>query len=268
MKNRLTRDAIPTPLDEIRVHIFNCQAIRLSEPAKWWHSENYSVPYWRLYWNSTPGAALIHNSSRIELTPDQVFLVIPNTITAKRCRHPLDHYFVHFVADPPYDRALPGIISFPVTPELTDAFQQLPELITAEPHRRKSGSTRILFLCYYALSKVPAEHIKEEYRDQRIERAIACMDANIAYPSDNTELAGISGMHPTAFIRLFKERIGMSPQAYYQIRRIEEACRLLHLTTMKMDDIAKKTGYYDRYHFSRIFKKIRGMTPTQFRRKL
>jgi AraC-like DNA-binding protein len=267
MNKRLPRNAIPTPLDEIRLRIFNCQAIRLSEPTKWWHSDNYAVPYWRLYWNKTAGAALIFDSRRVELLPDQIFLVIPNTITAKRCRHPLDHYFVHFVADPPYDRVRPGIISFPATPELTNTLRQLSDLVAVEPHRKKLLSVRILFLCYFALSKVPEELIHAGYRDQRALRAIACMDHNMAHPVGNAELAQTAGMHPTAFIRMFKKQIGMSPQSFYQIRRIEEACRLLHSTDHKLDDIATATGFYDRFHFSRVFKKIRGITPAQFRRK-
>ncbi len=266
MKTVLPHDAIPTPLDEIRVRILNCQAIRLAGPV-WWRSDNNRVPYWRLYWNKTAGAALIVNKRRIPLLPDKIYLVTPDTVTCNRRRCALDHYFIHFVADAPYDHVAPGVIDYPATPELTAAFAHLQELADAGQRQRQLQSTRMLFLCYHALSMLPDDFFRTDYQDQRVRQAIACMHQNIACPADTATLAHAAGMHPTAFIRLFKKSTGLAPHAFYQIRRVEEACRLLHSTDHKLDDIAAATGFYDRFHFSRVFSKIRGMTPAQFRRK-
>ncbi len=266
MKTALPYDAMPTPLDEIRVRILNCQAIRLSGPV-WWRSDNNRVPYWRLYWNQTAGAALIVNQRRISLLPEKIYLVTPDTVTGNRRRRELDHYFIHFVADAPYDHVAPGVIDYPATPEILAAFEHLAELPRAGPRQRQALSTRMLFLCYYALSMLPDNFFRTDDQDRRVRQAIACMHQNIACPADTAMLARAAGMHPTAFIRLFKKNTGLAPHAFYQIRRVEEACRLLHSTDQKLDDIAGATGFCDRFHLSRVFSKIRGMTPAQFRRK-
>lgn len=248
-----------------QVHILLCNR---KPRLTLWNSDNCAVPYWRLYWNRTTGATLIHKDLRISLRPNLLCLVSPNTTTSTRITQSVDHYYIHFVADPPFDAVAPGITQFPATPDVTDAFLALAQFREAEPRQKQILSPRVFFICYYALSKVAPETLGPGYRDQRIRTAIACMDASPALPVTNHTIARAVGMHPTAFIRLFKQCTGYSPRAFLQIRRIDRACRLLHFSRHSIDEIASATGFYDRFHFSRVFKKIRGTTPAVFRRQL
>lgn len=262
MKNRRP-DIRPTALiEEAHVHILCCRFMHLTE----WNCDNASVPYWRLYWNKTNGASIILKGRRIPLHPSQMYLVTPNAVTSNRLKHPVDHFFIHFAAEPPYDMVTEQIIQFPVTFELAESFQHLRGFSEAEAHRKQILSTRALFLCYYALSRIDPESLMISYRDRRIMTAINCMDGNMSHPASNETLARSVGMHPTAFIRLFKQCTGYAPQAYFQVKRIEQACRLLHFSDDSIDEIASVLGFYDRYHFSRMFKKIRGISPAKFRR--
>lgn len=248
-----------------QIHILLCnRKTRLTL----WNSDNCAVPYWRLYWNRTTGATLIHKDLRISLQPNLLCLVSPNTTTSTRITRAVDHFYMHFMADPPFDAVAPGITQFPATPDVTNAFLALARFREAEPRQKQILSPCVFFICYYALSKVAPETLGPGYRDQRIKTAIARMDANPDCPVANRTLAHTAGMHPTAFIRLFKQCTGYAPQAFLQIRRIERACRLLHFSRYSIDEIAAATGYYDRFHFSRVFKKIRGITPVKFRSQL
>jgi AraC-like DNA-binding protein len=69
-------------------------------------------------------------------------------------------------------------------------------------------------------------------------------------------------------MRLFRANAGMSPQLYSRIRRIEKACILLHYSDLDIKEIASETGFCDRFHFSRVFKKMRKVGPSEFRRRM
>ncbi len=67
------------------------------------------------------------------------------------------------------------------------------------------------------------------------------------------------------FARLFRETTGMPISALLQQIRIDEACKLLTGTDTRIDDVAGYCGFNDIQYFYRIFKKVTGMTPRQYR---
>ena len=67
---------------------------------------------------------------------------------------------------------------------------------------------------------------------------------------------------------LFKQETGVSPIRYTMERRLEKALILLGDSRLSMEEIAKKTGFADRYHFSKAFKSRYGQTPVQMRKTL
>jgi two-component system response regulator YesN len=64
----------------------------------------------------------------------------------------------------------------------------------------------------------------------------------------------------------FKEDLGENILEYIMRRRIEEACQLLKGPGISICDVAEKVGYPNVQYFNRIFKKISGTTPGQYRR--
>ena len=69
----------------------------------------------------------------------------------------------------------------------------------------------------------------------------------------------------TTLSKMFKHRFGVSPQEYLCNCRLEEAYRLIKLTTMQLSDIAVSCGYNDYVNFSKMFKKKYGVSPKRFR---
>ena len=51
-------------------------------------------------------------------------------------------------------------------------------------------------------------------------------------------------------------------------QRVERACVLLHATGNSIEQIAEATGFCDRYHFTRVFTRLRGVSPAAFRKTL
>jgi AraC-like DNA-binding protein/mannose-6-phosphate isomerase-like protein (cupin superfamily) len=67
--------------------------------------------------------------------------------------------------------------------------------------------------------------------------------------------------------RLFRQATGLSPQEYYQRRRIQRACSLLLARENTATKVAMELGYADAAHFSRLFSRHMGIGPKNYREK-
>ena len=76
-----------------------------------------------------------------------------------------------------------------------------------------------------------------------------------------TEIAAIAQISPYHFLRLFKQRMGMTPHQYILQRRIEQAQYLLQHSDLSIAQIATQTGFCDQSHLTRYFKRRVGITP-------
>lgn len=80
-------------------------------------------------------------------------------------------------------------------------------------------------------------------------------------------LAGLAGLSPSHFHRLFHHTIGETPKQYTQRLRLEQAAYQLKLLNTSILDIAINTGYQSHETFSRAFRRQFGITPKMYRRK-
>ncbi len=67
------------------------------------------------------------------------------------------------------------------------------------------------------------------------------------------------------FSALFRASTGYGPTDYYQRRRVHRACQLLLNPAPSVTEVAADLGFSDAPHFCRVFKRYKGMTPTQYR---
>lgn len=72
-------------------------------------------------------------------------------------------------------------------------------------------------------------------------------------------------LSPAYFSRVFREETGYPFSAYLNKTRIEESKRLLRNEHINLADIAGMVGYEDQSYFTKVFKKMTGMTPLKFR---
>ncbi|UOQ86781.1 helix-turn-helix transcriptional regulator [Gracilibacillus salinarum] len=72
-------------------------------------------------------------------------------------------------------------------------------------------------------------------------------------------------LHEQSISKLFKQTIGYRFTDYLNAVRISNAKQLLMETSIKINQITKKVGYTNHVHFWRIFKKMTGMSPNEFR---
>lgn len=67
------------------------------------------------------------------------------------------------------------------------------------------------------------------------------------------------------FCKLFKQCFGVNFSVYLNEYRIDRAKELLHTTRLNVREVSVACGYRDSNYFARVFKRITGMTPTEYR---
>ena len=82
------------------------------------------------------------------------------------------------------------------------------------------------------------------------------------------EFAISRSMSVSWFLRNFKQVAGMSPMHYILITRIKNAVSLLETTDYNVNEISTIVGYENPMYFSRLFKKQKGVSPTEYRKLL
>jgi AraC-like DNA-binding protein len=78
-------------------------------------------------------------------------------------------------------------------------------------------------------------------------------------------VAAQAGLSVDHFGRIFRAALQMSPMQYLQAVRIEHSRFLLHHTRLTIGEIANETGFRDPYYFSRVFHKVVGVSPREYR---
>lgn len=102
----------------------------------------------------------------------------------------------------------------------------------------------------------------------RLNRVIAFVDANISLDLCVPTLATVAGMSPYYFSRVFKQSTGLTPHRYVLQRRMEQAKQLLEKKSVSLLHVAHRVGFADQSQFTRVFHKMVGTTPSQYRKEL
>jgi AraC-like DNA-binding protein len=98
-------------------------------------------------------------------------------------------------------------------------------------------------------------------------RVFEHIDRDLARPIVLGELAVIAGLSSYHFARAFKQSVGLPPYRYVVRRRIAAAAELVKNTKNPLSAIAIDVGFSDQSHFTRLFVRHMGETPSAFRRR-
>lgn len=98
-----------------------------------------------------------------------------------------------------------------------------------------------------------------------LESAREAVDAHYARPLALRDLAARAGVHPVHLAREFRRRYGCSVGSYARKLRIQAACVKLANSEASIAEIALDAGFCDQAHFSRTFRLITGVSPSQYR---
>ena len=99
----------------------------------------------------------------------------------------------------------------------------------------------------------------------RLKRVTEYIEAHLDEDITLSALAEISGMGSHYFCELFKQSVHLSPYQYVVRRRVERAKGYLQDSHLRVIDAGVAAGFKNQSHFAKVFKRIVGATPSQFR---
>ncbi|NPV28643.1 MAG: AraC family transcriptional regulator [Firmicutes bacterium] len=108
-----------------------------------------------------------------------------------------------------------------------------------------------------------------EKQEKVINRVVGYIEQN--YQLQDLSLKKVARavyLSPTYLSRLFKKEKGMTLTDYINNIRVEKAKVLLRQNSQTIEDIARSVGFRDRSYFCRLFKKIVGISPTEYRSRI
>ena len=100
---------------------------------------------------------------------------------------------------------------------------------------------------------------------RKIEQSITYMLRHLDEPLQVATLAARANISPSHFFALFKRQIGCAPIDCFIRLRMQHACRLLDETELSVKEVAATLGYDDPFYFSRIFKSVNRVAPSEYR---
>jgi len=127
------------------------------------------------------------------------------------------------------------------------------------------GQFLVVCLRYWGKSDFPSQSLNPSSED--VVLAVRdYIDAHLTEHLGLARLAQRAGYAQSYFSTLFAKATGQHVTDYICGSRLEKACRLLAGTDAKIMEICCESGFKDLAHFNRTFKRVIGLTPSQYRR--
>lgn len=244
--------------------------------------ESGAGEYILIYCTKGEGWFVLNNEKYI--VPENHFFILPAEVShqyGSSENNPWYIYWVHFKgrkAKLISDR-LQGV--FPIVrgddSRINDRIAFFDELLNAMESEISESTMNFVNLSFNHLIAsflYLSTYRKSKYSKQKAEHtffislATHFMYDNIENKLTLRDLSSHFGYSDSYFYRLFFKETQYAPMTYFLHLKIERACQLLKSTNLKINQIALKLAFDDPYYFSRTFKKMKGVSPKNYRQSL
>ena len=131
---------------------------------------------------------------------------------------------------------------------------------------------QVIGLLYQLLGALLAEQYFSDPTDnplswnasQKIKNTLLYIEEHFSEPISLEQLAHAAGLNAKYLCRFFKAATLYTPIEYVNRYRIDQACRLLSASEDSITQIALRCGFHDTSYFIRMFRRYKGMTPSDY----
>lgn len=279
---------IQQTFSSVRLKLWCCRFWQLQN----WNTTDMAFPYWRIYWNKNHGGIIGYNQKEYIMSPDILYIIAPNTpyfshysstkkthiiaegVQGKRvdegeneeflASYSLLHLYIHFNLGIPFDYVKEGIYSLELSSFQKEKLENLTQYLKKGNTFDFSTTMYLQSIIFEFIAQLNPSLWSACRMDSRVLTVIRYIDRNINQNHTNEDLASLVYMAPNSFARLFHSTMQVSLQFFIKQRKINNACGLFDHNDISIEAVAQQLGFADRYHFSRIFKQIRGISPGEY----
>ncbi len=258
-----------------------------------WNWQDIVSPFIRLYY-VTEGSAQIKLPAGIcELKPHYMYFIPAFTVHSNICHSFFSHYYIHIYEENQQGVSILDDWEFPTEIPGTEldlalikrfceinphmglqksdpvTYDNKPTLIQNVLKNKqrdfcnKVESRGIVYQLLAHFMKRAQKKIKS--RDERISRILLFIHSHLYENINLDELAGQACLSKDHFIRLFRQEVKITPLQYINQKKIEKAQQMLVTNEASVKSIAFTLGFEDYSYFNRLFKKLVGTTPQEYR---
>jgi AraC family L-rhamnose operon transcriptional activator RhaR/AraC family L-rhamnose operon regulatory protein RhaS len=140
------------------------------------------------------------------------------------------------------------------------------EIAEQHPGWRDLASLHFQHLCIAASRGYAQQRRTSLDTDRRVAKAVEYIERNFREEITVDALAHAAAMSKRNFYRLFRQTLGLTPNAHLKQVRLTRASEMLRLSEATITEICYDCGFTDSNFFSREFRRTHGMSPTSYRR--
>jgi AraC-like DNA-binding protein len=111
----------------------------------------------------------------------------------------------------------------------------------------------------------PASDSVDTNAAQKVRQSIVYMRQRLNRPLQVAVLAASVNISQSHYFAIFKRFTGSTPIDYFIQLRMQQACQLLKTTSASVKEVAGSLGYDDPFYFSRVFRSVHGVAPSEYR---
>ncbi|NRF37341.1 AraC family transcriptional regulator [Pedobacter foliorum] len=205
------------------------------------------------------------------------FFIIPKDVSHRyfsSLKNPWSIYWMHFSGVNSrmiYERSLveghPKVHSIPFEQDRINIFNQIYTMLE-ESFGTKEMEIMNFRLLYFVTSLIYYKEINPSvYNKDAVSNSISFMKDNLDKKLTVNQLADQQKISLSHYLRIFKQKTGISPIVYYNQLKIQHSCQYLYFTDKSIKEICSLIGIDDQYYFSRLFSKLIGTSPSDYRKK-
>jgi AraC-like DNA-binding protein len=283
---------------QIPIESFNLQMLNVGQAHHNgdWNWKDVNSPFTRIFYVTEGEAWVKLPYKTVHLRPGNLYIVPAYTLHSYECNGPFVHYYLHVYEGVTSEMNLVEQYDFPVevagshddelllqrmceqhpqaqlpssNPEAYDnatRFSDYVERYRDMPIWQKMELRGCILILFSRFLRQAVPHLWTA--DERMKHVQEHIHSHICEDICIEELADVACVTKPYLIRLFKREFGTSPLQYVNNKKVELAQLLLYTTDMPVKEVAYELGFSDHSYFIRMYRKLTGITPQEYRRQL